>query len=165
LPRVGRRMRDWHWSRSAVASGPVTTDVVATATPAAPAPAQTFIRRHRWKVILFGLLAAIAGLGALWTLITLTFSYSEGDRIGFVQKFSHKGWVCRTWEGELAMTPVPGSAPQIFSFTVRDQAVVKRIQDAEGKRVALRYKEKRGVPSSCFGDTRYFIADVRVLGP
>ena len=143
----------------------VTTDLAPTATSAAPAPAQTFFRRHRWTIIFFGFLGAVAGVGALWTLITLTFSYSDGDRIGFVQKFSHKGWVCRTWEGELAMTPVPGSAPQIFTFTVRDPAVVKRIRDAEGKRVALHYKEKRGVPSSCFGDTSYFIADVRVLAP
>jgi hypothetical protein len=101
----------------------------------------------------------------LWTAITLTFSYSDGDRVGYVQKFSRKGWVCRTWEGELAMTPVPGAAPEIFPFTVRDEAVVKRIQGAEGKKVALHYKEKRGVPSSCFGDTPYFINDVRPLGP
>jgi hypothetical protein len=140
----------------------VPTDIATTATPAS---AHTFVSRHRWKIALFGLLAAVAGVGALWTLITLSFSYSDGDRIGFVQKFSHKGWVCRTWEGELAMTPVPGSTPQIFPFTVRDKAVVKRIQDAEGKRVALHYKEKRGLPSSCFGDTNYFISDVRVLGP
>jgi hypothetical protein len=142
---------------------PVTTDPAATAVSAAPT--QTFFRRHRWKIILFGFLGAVASVAALWTLITLTYSYSDGDRIGFVQKFSHKGWVCRTWEGELAMTPVPGSAPQIFTFTVRDLAVVQRIRDAEGKRVALHYKEKRGVPSSCFGDTTYYISDVRVLAP
>jgi hypothetical protein len=143
----------------------VTTDLAATTTATSPAPSQTFFRRHRWKILFFGFLTAVAGVGALWTLITLTFSYSDGDRIGFVQKFSHKGWVCRTWEGELAMTPVPGAAPQIFTFTVRDVGVVKRIQDAEGKRVALHYKEKRGVPSSCFGDTSYFISDVRLLAP
>jgi hypothetical protein len=135
------------------------------APPSSPAPPQTFFRRHRWKIILIGFLTAVAGVAALWTLATLTFSYSDGDRVGYVQKFSHKGWVCRTWEGELAMTPVPGSAPEIFYFTVRDKGVVKRIQEAEGKKVALHYKEKRGVPSSCFGDTRYFIADMRVLGP
>jgi hypothetical protein len=133
--------------------------------PAAATPPQSFVRRHRWKIILVGFLAAVAGVAALWTLVTLTFSYSDGDRIGYVQKFSHKGWVCRTWEGELAMTPVPGSAPEIFTFTARDKSVVKRIQEAEGKKVALHYKEKRGVPSSCFGDTKYFISDIRVLGP
>jgi hypothetical protein len=132
---------------------------------ATPTPPQSFVRRHRWKIILVGFLTAVAGVGALWTLVTLTFSYSDGDRIGYVQKFSHKGWVCRTWEGELAMTPVPGSAPEIFAFTARDKSVVKRIQEAEGKKVALHYKEKRGVPSSCFGDTKYFISDIRVLGP
>lgn len=111
------------------------------------------------------LLTAFLLVMALWTAITLVFTYSAGDRIGFVQKFSRKGWICRTWEGELAMTPVPGSAPQMFMFTVRDDEVVKQIQSAEGKRVSLQYKEKRGVPSSCFGDTPYFITGVRVLGP
>jgi hypothetical protein len=137
----------------------VTTEAVAAAAPPA-----SFFRRHRWKIVLIAFVAVVIGLGALWTLITLTFSYSDGDRVGYVQKFSHKGWVCRTWEGELAMTPVPGSAPQMFQFTVRDDAVVKQIKDAEGKQVALHYKEKKGVPSSCFGDTKYFISDVRVLG-
>lgn len=69
------------------------------------------------------------------------------------------------WEGELAMNPVPGSTPQIFPFTVRDEDMAKRLKEAEGKRVALRYKEKRGLPSSCFGDTNDFISKVRVLGP
>ena len=128
-------------------------------------PPTTFFRRHRWKIILFGFIAVVVGAGSLWTLITLTFSYSDGDRVGYVQKFSHRGWLCRTWEGELAMNPVPGATPQIFPFTVRDEVTAKRIKDAEGKRVALHYKEKRGIPSSCFGDTNYFISDVRVLGP
>ena len=135
---------------------------LATTTPPQPT---TFFRRHRWQIILFGFLAVVVGAGSLWTLITLTFSYSDGDRVGYVQKFSHRGWLCRTWEGELAMNPVPGATPQIFPFTVRDDGTAKRIKDAEGKRVALHYKEKRGVPSSCFGDTNYFISDVRVLGP
>lgn len=132
---------------------------------AVPPQPTTFFRRHRWKIILFGFIALVVGAGSLWTLITLTFSYSDGDRVGYVQKFSHRGWLCRTWEGELAMTPVPGATPQIFSFSVRDNDTVKRIKDAEGKRVALHYKEKRGIPSSCFGDTNYFISDIRVLGP
>jgi hypothetical protein len=141
----------------------VSTAAAAPAPAPAPAPPQTFFRRHRWKIILFGFLAVVFGAAALWTAITLTFSYSDGDRIGYVQKLSHRGWICRTWEGELAMTPVPGAQPQIFYFTVRDEAVAKRVKDAEGKRVALHYKEKRGVPSSCFGDTSYFISDVRPL--
>ena len=139
----------------------MTTEAAAPAP--APAPPQTFFRRHRWKIILFGFLAVVFGAAALWTAITLTFSYSDGDRIGYIQKLSHRGWICRTWEGELAMTPVPGAQPTIFYFTVRDEAVAKRVKDAEGKRVALHYKEKRGVPSSCFGDTSYFISDIRPL--
>jgi hypothetical protein len=136
----------------------VTTDAASVA----PAP-PSFLRRHRVKLILLGVVAAAVGGVALWTAATLTFSYSQGDRIGYVQKLSRRGWVCRTWEGELAMTPVPGSVPTIFTFTVPDDAVAKKITDLEGKKVALHYEEKKGVPSSCFGDTRYFITDVRVL--
>ena len=140
------------------------TEIVPAPASSQAAPA-TFFRRHRWKIILFGFLAAVAGVAALWTAITLAYSYSDGDRIGYVQKFSHKGWICPTWEGELAMTPVPGAAPEIFRFTVRDAAIVKRVQAVEGRKVVLHYKEKRGVPSSCFGDMRYFIHDVRALDP
>src|SRR4051812_46457027 len=130
-----------------------------------PAERPSFFRRHRWKLVLLAVLVAGSGAAALWTVATLKFSYSSGDRVGYVQKFSRKGWVCRTWEGELAMNPVPGSAPQIFTFTVPDAAIAKRITEGEGKKVALHYKEKRGIPSSCFGDTRFFISDVRILGP
>lgn len=115
------------------------------------------------KLILLGVLASGVGGVALWIFATLKFAYSSGDRIGYVQKFSRKGWLCRTWEGELAMTPVPGSAPQIFEFTVPSPDIAKKITELEGKKVALHYEEKKGIPSSCFGDTRYFITDVRGL--
>ena len=140
------------------------TDEIVRSAPASPAPARpTFFRRHRWKIIPLALLLFAVGGGALWTLATLKFSYSSGDRIGYVQKLSRKGWICRTWEGELAMTPVPGAAPQIFTFTIPGDDVAKRVSDLEGKKVALHYQEKRGVPSSCFGETPYFIVDVRAL--
>jgi hypothetical protein len=139
--------------------------VATEAVLSSPGSQPGFLRRHRIKIVLLALVGALVGVAALWTFITLTFSYSDGDRIGYVQKFSHKGWICRTWEGELAMTPVPGVAPQIFNFTVRDDKVAKDIAALEGKKVALHYKEKKGIPSSCFGDTHYFISDVRSLGP
>ena len=145
-----------------LATDKIPRSLQAVTNEAAAAPPTTFLRRHRWQFVLVALLLVVAGVGSLWTLITLTFSYSDGDRVGYVQKFSHKGWVCRTWEGELAMTPVPGAAPEIFTFTVRDPKVVQQIHDAEGKKIALHYKEKKGIPSSCFGDTRYFISEMRV---
>lgn len=114
--------------------------------------------------MLIGLIVVLGGGTALWTLITLSFSYSQGERVGYVQKISRKGWICRTWEGELAMNPVPGSPPQLFDFTVRDEAIAREVQASEGKKVALHYQEKRGVPTSCFGETSYFITAVRTLG-
>lgn len=140
--------------------GIVTTETI-TARPTVP----SVFRRNRGKVVLLAFIVGVLAVLALWTVVTLSFSYSKGDRIGFVQKISHKGWICPTWEGELAMSPVPGAAPQIFSFSVRDDAIARRISSAEGKKVALVYEEKRGVPTSCFGDTSYFVTDVRVLRP
>jgi hypothetical protein len=140
------------------------TDAIVPVPPAEPAPARpSFFRRHRLKIVPLAFLLVVGGGAALWTLATLTFAYSKGDRIGYVQKLSRKGWVCRTWEGELAMSPVPGAAPQIFAFTIPDDAVAKQVADLEGKKVALQYEEKKGVPSRCFGETSYFVVGVRAV--
>jgi hypothetical protein len=114
-------------------------------------------------MILVGVIAAILLLAGLYTWLVLWWAYSEGERAGYVQKFSRKGYVCKTWEGELAMTTVPGTAPTLWLFTVRDDATVKKIHDTVGKRVALHYTEHVGIPSSCFGDTPYYVDDVRVI--
>lgn len=98
----------------------------------------------------------------LYTAFTLSWSYSEGERSGILQKISHKGWVCKTFEGELAVTTSPGVAPVIWHFTVPDPLVVEKLNAATGKSVVLHYEEHRGIPSSCFGDTGYFVTNVQV---
>jgi hypothetical protein len=122
-------------------------------------------RRRRWPLLLLALLVLAIGGFALYTWVTLTYSYSSGERAGYVQKFSNKGWLCKTWEGELAMVNLPGAMPEIFRFTVRDNAVAVKINQSMGQRVALHYEQHRGVPSSCFGDTEYFVTDVRPVRP
>ena len=120
---------------------------------------QTFSRKvigFAWKAGL-----AIVLLLALYTWLVLSWSYAKGERAGYVQKLSSKGWVCKTWEGELAMVNVPGALTEKFLFTVRDDAVAKKINDLLGKRVVLSYEQHVGVPTSCFGDTAYFITDAR----
>lgn len=102
-------------------------------------------------------------LFCIYTWLTLTWNYSAGERAGYVQKFSKKGWICKTWEGELAMINIPGTLTEKFNFTVHDEMVVKKINDSMGKRVALVYKEHVGVPTSCFGDTGHFVSDVIVV--
>lgn len=115
------------------------------------------------KLIIAGVIVVpIIGF-ALYTWSALTWSYSQGDRAGYVQKFSRKGWLCKTWEGELAMVNIPGSLSEKFLFTVRDPKVADYVNASLGKRVALSYEEHRGLPTSCFGDTDYFITAVRVV--
>jgi hypothetical protein len=103
---------------------------------------------------------ALSVLLAAYVWFMLTWNYSSGERAGWVQKFSHKGWLCKTWEGEMAMVSMPGTTVEKFFFTVRDPEVVEAINRSMGKRVALHYEEKMGVPSTCFGETRYFVSKV-----
>lgn len=107
-------------------------------------------------------LLPLLGFG-LWTWSALTWSYSEGERAGYVQKFSKRGWVCKTWEGELAMVNVPGALQEKFAFSVRDDLVAQHITASMGKRVTIKYEQHKGVPTSCFGETEYFVTAVKVL--
>lgn len=116
------------------------------------------------KIILaaVALVVMIVGGLALYTWSALKISYSSGERSGYVQKLSKKGWVCKTWEGEMAMVSMPGAMPEIFHFSVRNDAVADKLNQTMGKRVAIHYEQHKGVPTSCFGETEYFITDVRV---
>ena len=133
--------------------------------PQSTSPAAAPRRRGCGKpVLILLLLLLVAGGGfALYVWITLKYDYSEGERAGYVQKFSRKGWICKTWEGELAMSIVPGVTPTIWEFSVRDPAVVPAISRAIGKRVVLHYAEHPGIPTSCFGQTVYFVHSVSVV--
>ncbi len=113
--------------------------------------------------ILLVVISAVVAAAVLYTVVVLHWSYSTGERAGILQKYSRRGWVCKTWEGELAMSIVPGVTPTIWEFSVRDPAVAERMSAAVGKRVTLHYSEHRGVPTSCFGDTPYFVEEVRVV--
>ena len=99
-------------------------------------------------------------LAAGWTWLTLHWNYSEGERAGYVQKLSKKGWLCKTWEGELALVTMPGAIPEKFTFTVLDNATAGRINALAGERVVLKYQQHKFIPSSCFGDTEYFVVGV-----
>ena len=107
-------------------------------------------------------LVVVAALLGVYFWAALSWSFSSGERAGWVQKLSNKGWVCKTWEGELALVSVPGTTPEKFSFTIWDDAVAARVTQVVGKRVALHYEEKVGLPGSCFGDTRYYVTGVTV---
>jgi hypothetical protein len=105
-------------------------------------------------------LLVLALLVAAYFWLALQWSYSSGERAGWVQKFSKKGWVCKTWEGELALVSLPGSSVEKFYFTVHDDAVARDVAAATGKRVTLHYEEKVGLPTTCFGETRHFVTGV-----
>jgi hypothetical protein len=112
------------------------------------------------RFVLLAVLAIVV-LSGLYTWAAWSFAYSEGDRAGYIQKFSKKGWICKTWEGELAMANLPGAMPEVFQFTVVDDQVAADINKAMGERVTIHYKQHVGLPTTCFGDTQYFVKAVR----
>jgi hypothetical protein len=127
-----------------------------------PAKIDTAPMQKRVTLILLALIAAAIAVFALYTWFTLSWSYSEGERAGFLQKFSKKGWVCKTWEGEILLSSMPGAIPERFEFSVRDDDVARQLMSATGKRVVLSYAQRKGVPSKCFGETEYFIEKVAI---
>jgi hypothetical protein len=112
---------------------------------------------------IMGILLVPLAIFFLYTWLALTWSFSKGERVGYIQKLSKSGWVCKTWEGEMAMVTMPGAIPDKFLFTIRDEEVAKRINQFAGKRVALVYEQHKGIPTSCFGDTEYFIVDAKTI--
>jgi hypothetical protein len=126
---------------------------------AARKPFVSRVWRALKRLVLFGLLAAV-GATALYLWAAATFTYSSGERAGYVQKFSKKGWICKTWEGELAMASLPGALPELFTFSLRDDAVAAEINKYLGSRVTLHYEQHLGLPS-CFGETSYWATSVR----
>jgi hypothetical protein len=128
----------------------------------APAPAPKK-RRSRAPLYLFIFVAAVAGGATLYTWGTLSIAYARGERAGYVQTFSRKGWVCKTWEGELAMVNMPGATTEKFHFTAREPAVAEEINRLMGKRVRIAFSQHKFVPSSCFGETEYFAERVELI--
>lgn len=119
-------------------------------------------RRRRWPLIVAGVLLLPALIFAAWAAITLNYSYADdGQRAGYLQKLSKKGWICKTWEGELAMVNVPGAAQERFAFTVRSDSIAQILSKMVGARVSITYEQHKGVPGSCFGDTEYYVKDVQ----
>jgi hypothetical protein len=110
----------------------------------------------RYGRFLLYLVIGAAVVLTLWTFVALSWSYSEGNRAGVLQKFSKKGWICKTWEGELALYVVGGVAPQIWYFSTRDDKLAEQLSKAVGQSIQLHYAEHRGIPTSCFADTPYF---------
>jgi len=118
------------------------------------------MNQGRGLLWLAGALGAIAALVAVYFWAVLSWNYSSGERVGWVQKLSKKGWICKTWEGELALVSMPGAAQEKFLFTIREDLVAEDINRTMGKRVSLHYEEKVGLPTSCFGETRHFVTKV-----
>ena len=138
----------------------------AAASPSTPTPAVTAPSkppRRSFKSYFWGSLIGALILIGLYTMFMLWWSYSEGERAGVLQKFSKRGWICKTYEGEVAQYIVGGVAPQIWNFSVRDPLVAEQLHKVVGQQVRLHYQEHRGLPTTCFGETDYFVDRFEII--
>jgi len=122
------------------------------------------IKRHKLVTGVALVVALPILVLVLWATITLSYTYSSGERAGFLQKVSKKGWLCKTWEGELQLSAMPGATPEIFTFSTRSDSIAAVLNRLNGQRVVLDYQQHKGVPTACFGDTEYFIVGARLVG-
>ncbi len=116
-------------------------------------------KRALFYGVIFISVLVLAFAAYIW--LALSWDYASGERAGYVQKFSKKGWLCKTWEGELALITLPGAVPEKFEFTVRDDSVAADINRLVGTRAMLHYEQHKGLPSNCFGDTEYFVTAIK----
>ena len=143
---------------------PSDTPAPAPPPPAAAPPVPVKKKRNKLLIALLVLLLVPAVIIALWIWVALGYTYASGERAGYIQKISKKGWVCKTWEGELAMANLPGTMPQIFGFTVRSDSIANLLEKNIGKQVSITYEQHRGIPTTCFGETEYYVTRVRPVG-
>ena len=127
-------------------------------------PIPQVLRRHPLAITLVVLIGLPVLIFTLWAGITLNYTYSSGERAGYLQKISKRGWLCKTWEGEIQLSAIPGSAPETFYFTTRSDSIAQVLNRYNGQRVVVDYKQHKGVPGTCFGETEYFISGVRLVG-
>jgi hypothetical protein len=111
--------------------------------------------------IIVGLILALAG----FTWLTLHWSYSDGERAGLLQKFSRRGWICKTYEGEMVLATVATVNAEKFLFTVRDPDIAKQLIGYIGDHITVHYEQRKWIPTSCFGDTEYFVTSVQRESP
>lgn len=97
------------------------------------------------------------------------FTYSDGNRTGLLQKFSRKGNLFKTYEGELVLNSLTSSSTmplsaEKFYFSVDKQAVSNKLMGMEGQKVIVHYEEKKGV-LAWRGDSNYIVDSVRLVAP
>ncbi len=121
---------------------------------------------HTGRKVLLIILAVLI-LATAIAFLVFNFTYSEGSRAGVVIKFSKRGYVMKTYEGELnmgGMGNIPNTAQMnmIWNFSVKDKTVADKLMELEGRKVSLHYKEIiQNMPWQ--GDTKYFVDGVEVI--
>lgn len=118
------------------------------------------------KKILYWMLFILVIILVVFIYFKYVFDYSKGYRAGLLQKFSEKGIVFKTYEGEMILSSVQSNtnvaiASEKFLFSVSRDEVARQMEQIQGKNVVVHYREKKGV-LPWVGESRYIVDSVRV---
>ncbi|HHM21630.1 MAG TPA: hypothetical protein ENJ20_06360 [Bacteroidetes bacterium] len=120
--------------------------------------AKRFTRRLLWSV------AGLITIGIIGFFLWANYTYSEGTRSGNLIKISKKGYIFKTYEGQLKLGGIDlqneeEGLSDTWSFSVKNINIVRQLEKLQGEKVILRYKEiNKAMPWQ--GDTNYFVTDV-----
>ena len=121
---------------------------------------------RRTRIVLRWLMILIVIAGSIFIYWKYFYTYSEGYRAGLLQKFSNKGSIFKTYEGELILSSVSSNrdvalASEKFFFTLTNKALIRQFDTLQGENVIIHYKQKN---ASLFwrGDSPYLVDSVKV---
>ena len=130
----------------------------------APVSKWSIIKRKIRKVLYWigFILLIVIGISIYWKYF---YTYSEGYRAGLLQKFSHKGTIFKTYEGEIILSSVSGRndvviASEKFFFSVTDSRLAQALDTLQGRNVIVHYVQKNA-PLIWKGDTPYYVDSVK----
>lgn len=134
-------------------------------TTSANNPALPNKRSKAGKYLRTFLLLLLLGLG-IYFYWKYFFTYSSGNRYGLLQKFSHKGNLFKTYEGEMILSSVRSNnnialASEKFFFSVSTEKVANQLMNLQGQYITVHYKEKNGT-LIWRGESKYIVDSVRV---
>ena len=118
-------------------------------------------RKVRSRIFMICAAPAVVVVAAFLGWRAVGFTYSSGERVGFVESLSSEGTVCDTFEGMLVMGLSAGGPGTPWQFSVRDRDIAAEIARLKGQRVALQYRQQKGGQLLCFRKTEYIATGVR----
>jgi hypothetical protein len=129
-------------------------------------PGTLEVVKKKAKRIFYYVITLLVIVIGIWIYWAFFFTYSDGYRAGMLQKFSRKGTIFKTYEGEMILSSVQSNknvalASEKFLFSVSNKAIAGQLEQMQGKTIVVHYTEKNNA-LPWRGDSRYVVSSVKL---